>query len=85
MKKELDRIRDLRHSIVHRGRLLMFEERGVANRSVDFARFIFQWLENSTEHRKRRERLLVQRQLGMHQAFFPAELTPEYVMVHHLE
>jgi len=79
--KELDTIRELRHSIVHRGRWLGFEERGTANRSVDMARFIFQWLENDEPHRKRRERFLVQRQLGMHLAVFSAELTPEGVVV----
>ena len=81
LRTELDTIRELRHAIVHRGRWLTFEERGMANRVVDTARFIFQWFENDESHAKRRERFLVQRQLGMHFAVFPAELTPEGVVV----
>jgi hypothetical protein len=81
MGSELDRIRELRHDIVHRGRWLTFVERDVANRAVDTTRFIFNWLEDSEESRKRRDRLLVQRQLGMHLAVFPAELTSEGVVV----
>jgi hypothetical protein len=78
---ELIKIRELRHSIVHRGRSLTFEERGLANRTVDISRFIFQWLEDDEPQRKRREKLLVQRQLGMHFAIFDTELTPQGVVV----
>lgn len=78
---ELVKVRELRHSIVHRGRSLTFEERGLANRTVDFSRFIFQWLENDEPQRKRRERLLVKRQVGMHFAVFGTEITPQGVVV----
>lgn len=81
LSEALDRIRNLRHEIVHRGRWLTFEERGLSYRAADEGRWIFNWLENSKEHMERRDCLLVKRQLGMHHSVFLACLTPDGVVV----
>jgi hypothetical protein len=77
LSEQFDEIREMRHVVVHRGHRIAFEDRGAANRAVDVSRFLFQWLENSESSTHRRERLLVQRQLGAHMSLFYSSLTPD--------
>jgi hypothetical protein len=82
MQKNLDEIREMRHEIVHRGRVLSYGERHVASKAVDFGRFIYNWLENDPASVQRREKLFGQQALGgIDIGFFQAEITSEGVRV----
>jgi Protein of unknown function (DUF2934) len=81
LKAELDRTRDLRHQIVHRGRRLLFQERGAAQRTVDTGRWIFNWLENNPDRRTIRETKLALKSLGKHRDILDSSLTADGVIV----
>jgi HEPN domain-containing protein len=81
LRAELERTRELRHAIVHRGHRVGFRNRGEAQRSVDTGRWIFNWLENRPERQQIRERHIVKRLLGRHFALFDAEIGPEGIEV----
>lgn len=78
----LEDIRNLRHEIVHRGRLMTYGERGIANHAVDTGRFIYNWLENDSASVQRRESRLAQKALGgVDLDFFQAEILADGVRV----
>jgi hypothetical protein len=56
LETELERTRTLRHEIVHQGRRLSFEERGVAQRSVDTGRWIFNHIQRDQARTDLREK-----------------------------
>jgi hypothetical protein len=82
--QELERSRDLRHKIVHRGLQVTYHERGMAQRCVDTGRWIFNWLENQPERTKARESRLGLRSLGRHLVLFDAAIESDGVVVHPL-
>ncbi len=79
--KKLEEARNLRNLIVHRGHSLTYIEREQANRSVDFAKFIFDWMENDVTAQARRYKRIAQKSLGLHRNYFPAEITTDGVVV----
>jgi hypothetical protein len=79
---DLKTTRSLRHSIVHRGRRITFNERAQAERAVNTGRWIFNWLENQPDRSKIRENLIAKRSLGRHYSLYNAEITPAGVTVH---
>jgi hypothetical protein len=82
MPEELKRTRTLRHSIVHSGKRIAFNERGRAAKSVDTGRWIFNWLENQPARRDVREKKMGMRSLGRYSRSYYAEITPAGVTVH---
>jgi hypothetical protein len=82
LEKELETTRTLRHSIVHRGTRIAFNDRGRAQRAVDTGRWIFNWLENDSTRRDVREKRIGKRSLGRHFGFYNAEITSAGVIVH---
>lgn len=82
LNKELETTRTLRHSIVHSGKRIAFNDRGQAQRSVDTGRWIFNWLENQPARRDVREKKIGKRSLGRHFSLYYAEITPAGVIVH---
>ena len=82
LAKELNTTRELRNSIVHRGKRIGFGERGQAQRSVDTGRWIFNWLENQPVKRDVREKRIGMRSLGRHFGLYQAEITPTGVIVY---
>ncbi len=82
LRQELKDIRELRHEIVHRGRLVTYGERGIAKKAVDMGRFIYNWLENDPTSVQRREKLMAQKALGgIDLGFFYADISPDGVRV----
>lgn len=79
---ELDTTRDLRHKIVHEAFRITFRERWQAQKAVDTGRWIFNWLENQSDRRDVREKLIAKRSLGRSNSTFEAEITPAGVIVH---
>ena len=78
----LNEIRELRHEIVHRGRVIAYGERHLAARMVDMGRFIYNWLENDPGSVHRRENRFAQKALGgMDLGLFNAEISAEGVRV----
>jgi len=82
LAKELDVTRTLRHSIVHSGKRIAFNERGQAENSVVKGRWIFNWLEDQPARRDLREKKIGMRSLGRHFSLYSAEITPAGVAVH---
>jgi hypothetical protein len=82
LDKELDMTRALRHSIVHDGKRIPFNEHGRAQRSVDTGRWIFDWLENQPARFDVREKKIGKRSLGRHFSLYYSEITPAGVVVH---
>jgi hypothetical protein len=84
LAKELETTRTLRHSIVHNGRRIAFNDRGQAQKSVDTGRWIFNWLENQPARRDVREKRIGKRSLGRHdlEIRYDSEITPAGVVVH---
>jgi hypothetical protein len=82
LAKELDVTRVLRHSIVHDGRRIPFNERGRAQKAVDTGRWIFNWLENRPARFDLREKAIGKRSLGRHFSLYYSEITPAGVVVH---
>jgi hypothetical protein len=78
---DLDRTRNLRHEIVHRGRRLLFQERGTAQRAVDTGRWIFNRLENNPDRVAVREKNVAFRSLGKHRHLMDSFLTPDGAVV----
>jgi hypothetical protein len=60
----IERIRDLRHEIVHRGRRLTYEERGFAQMCVDTSRWVFNRIEGNPTRAQLRETKDVLRSIG---------------------
>jgi hypothetical protein len=81
-ENDLKTTRALRHSIVHRGRRIAFNQRAEAERAVDTGRWIFNWLENQPDRNKIREKLIAKRSLGRHFSLYNAEITSAGVIVH---
>lgn len=82
LDKEIKTTRTLRHSIVHRGRRITFNERGQAQRAIDTGRWIFNWLENQPTRSNIREKLISKRSIGRHFSLFYAEITSSGIIVH---
>jgi hypothetical protein len=82
LTKELDTTRKLRHSIVHSGKRIAFNERGQAQKSVDTGRWIFNWIENEPARSDLREKRIGMRSLGRLFPKYHAEITPTGVIVH---
>jgi len=82
LAKELDITRALRHSIVHDGKRIPFNERGRAQKAVDTGRWIFDWLENQPARFDVREKKIGKRSLGRHFSLYHSEITPAGVVVH---
>jgi hypothetical protein len=81
-EKELETIRTIRHSIVHKAYRIPFNERGSAQKAVDTGRWIFNWLENDPSRSRVREKEIGKRSLGRHISAFDAEITHAGVIVH---
>ena len=81
LNKELETTRTLRHSIVHRGKRIVFSQRGQAQKSVDTGRWIFNWLENQPARRDLREKKIGMRSLGRYSSLYNAEITSAGVTV----
>lgn len=64
LKQELEATRSLRHDIVHRGKRIDFHERGVAQRSVDTGKWIFNWLQRQEGRTRVRDKRIAFRSLG---------------------
>jgi len=81
--KNLEKIRDLRHEIVHRGRVITYGECNIASKAVDMGRFIYNWLENDPASVKRREKHIAQKTLGGVDfgLFFHADISVDGVRV----
>ncbi len=79
---ELTAIRNLRHDIVHHGYRVSFVERGLAQRSVDIGRWLYNWLEQRPERVEVREKRIALRSLGRYFSLFNAEITDACVIVH---
>jgi hypothetical protein len=60
----IERIRDLRHEIVHKGRRLTYEERGLAQMCVDTSRWVFNRIEGNPTRAQLRETKDVLRSIG---------------------
>jgi hypothetical protein len=82
LTKELDMTRALRHSIVHDGKRIPFNERGRAQKAVDTGRWIFDWLENQPARFDVREKKIGKRSLGRHFSLYYSEIIPAGVIVH---
>jgi hypothetical protein len=82
LNEELETTRTLRHSIVHSGKRVPFNDRGQAQRSVDTGRWIFDWLENQPARFDLREKKIGKRSLGRHFSLYYSEITPAAVIVH---
>ena len=80
--KELNTTRDLRHSIVHQAKRISFHDRGIAQRSVDTGRWIFNWFEDNSTRRDLREKRIGLRSLGKHFKLYDAEIISTGVIVH---
>jgi hypothetical protein len=81
--QQLYTTRKLRNRIVHDGYRISPGERGLAHRSIDTGRWLFNWLENDDKRRKIREGRIAYRSLGFDKTYgiFPAHITPEGVVV----
>jgi hypothetical protein len=78
----LKKIRTMRHQIVHEGRIISHDERGLANWAVDIGRFTYNWLEDDPQRQKDREQHLTQKAIGGNPwLFFGAEIGPMGVRV----
>ncbi len=64
LEDTFERTRTIRHEIVHRGRRLHHDERGLAQMSVDTARWLFNKVENRPARESLRERASVLRDVG---------------------
>jgi HEPN domain-containing protein len=64
IEKELPEIRNLRHTIVHSAYRVHYNNRGLAQEKVDKGRWIYNWFENKSDRRDRREKLIGLRSLG---------------------
>ena len=86
-RKDLDRTRKLRHSIVHGGKRITLAERGQAQNSVDVGRWIFDWLENEPTKKAIRENIrnIAKRSFGQYSRLYSTEITPAGVIVHKLQ
>lgn len=82
LNKQLETTRALRHSIVHSGKRIGFNDRGQAQMSVDTGRWIFDWLENQPARFDVREKKMGKRSLGRHFSLYYSEITPVGVVVH---
>jgi hypothetical protein len=84
LAKELEITRSLRHSIVHRGKRIAFNDRGQAQKSVDTGRWIFNWLENQPARFDVREKRIGKRSLGRHvlEIRYDSEITAAGAVVH---
>jgi hypothetical protein len=82
LNKELETTRTLRHSIVHRGKRITFNDRGQAQKSVDTGRWVFNWLENQPARRDVREKKIGMCSLGRHFSLYDAEITAAGVIVY---
>ena len=83
-RKDLNEIRNLRHSIVHKGYRISSGERMRAQQSVDKGGWIFNWFENNEERLKIRRQRIAFRSLGradITYGIFPTKITPEGVVV----
>jgi hypothetical protein len=84
--QELDTMRDIRHSIVHRAYRIPFELRErQAQKAVDFGRWIFNWIENQPAKKDIREKFIVKRSLGRHISMYDFEIISSGVVVRNLE
>jgi hypothetical protein len=83
LRRALTETRNLRHRIVHRGYRIRSGERGLAQRSVDTGRWIFNWFENDNPRQTVREKNLAFRSLGrdLLHGVFPTKITPDGVVV----
>jgi hypothetical protein len=79
---ELKATRELRHSIVHEGKRIPYNNRGQAQRSVDTGRWVFDWLENKPVRFDVREKKIGKRSLGRHFGMYYSEIVPAGVVVH---
>lgn len=87
LDRELKTTRELRRSIVHRGKRIGRNERGQAQKAVDTGRWIFNRIENEPDREAKRERTtgrrsIGKRSLGRHFSLYHAEITPTGVVVH---
>ncbi len=80
-RASLDRIRELRHEIVHCGRRLSFSEGPLAERCVDTGRWIYNWIEDDATRRKTRETKNAFRSLGKHFHIIDSSLTADGAVV----
>jgi hypothetical protein len=82
-RKHLYTTRKLRNRIVHDGYRISPSERGMAHRSVDTGRWLFNWFENDAKRQNVREGRIAFRTFGLDRTFgiFPAHITPEGVVV----
>jgi hypothetical protein len=81
LASELGRIREKRHKIVHEGLRIEYSQRGVARRTVDAGRWIYNWIENEPLRLQRREGRIGKRSLGRDLAAFEARIGPSGVDV----
>jgi hypothetical protein len=82
LKKELDSIRTLRHSIVHDAYRISFSQSQQTKEAMDTGRWIFNWLENQPIRLDVREKLIAKRSLGKYFSLFDTEVTPTGVVVY---
>lgn len=83
LRKQLDRTRKLRHTIVHDGYRISVSDRGAAQQSVDTGRWIFNWFENNESRAKLRETRLALRATGrdMDAGVFPHDFTDAGIVI----
>lgn len=86
LENDFEQTRILRHEIVHRGRRIVYEERGIAQRCVDTGRWLFNHIEQDPARRDLRENNNVVRAIARPTlAFrFPVDETPEGFLVRSL-
>jgi hypothetical protein len=82
LRKELDTIRTLRHSIVHNAYRIPFSQSEQTQRVIDTGRWIFNWLENQPTRTDVREKWIAKRSLGSYFILFSTEIIPTGVIVH---
>jgi hypothetical protein len=84
LQEDLVAIRLLRNRIVHQAYRINSGELGLAQRSVDTGRWIFNWFENDTAKRNLREKRIGFRSLGREPdvGIFPTKITPNGVEVY---
>jgi hypothetical protein len=80
-RKNLDDIRNLRHSIVHRASRIPFIDRFKAEKAVVTGRWLYNWFENDPSRASVREKNIATRSLGKNFTRFDSEINSTGVAV----
>lgn len=79
---ELDKIRNLRHTIVHKAQRISFNNKGLAQEKVDKGRWIYNWFEDKENRRNVREQKISYRSLGRDIGpIFQSKITADGVII----